>query len=699
MITGSRRIGIVGTFDIENYGDLLFPLIARAELEERLGDVEIHPLSYHPKSPPDWPYAVDSVGRLPELAGELDGLLVGGGFLIRFDKDVAPGYGPPYAGIHHPTGNWLSPALIAQQHGVPVAFNAPGMHCNEIPAWSEPLLKQVLAGSGYVSVRDEASRDALAQFSAGDIDVVPDTGFGLGRLLDARSTAEVDDLRAAIGLDGPYIVVQAALSEQPFANWLGLHAERFRDLQVLVVPIGPVLGERSEILATGLAGAKTLPQWPHPLLLAGLVDQAEAVVGHSYHLAITGLCRGVPVFTPADLGVGKYAALAGFELIHPAPCDEVDPGWFEERLGKREPAEAVGRAGDMLAQHWDRIAEVVRGGHAATEPALNRLWQALPGWLEDGSPAAAPAAVADDPAVVAWLESECVALRARSEELERLLDDARDEIAERDAVVTEMRSSPTWKATEPLRRATTTLRRRRRPQVSGVLDLRPLRGGTIQTDPYRWAMIDSLFAPSVGRELAATYPHDLFKRIASKGGEKDYEYHARSLIGMGATSASHPARLSGAWRKLAADLLSPGYRNAMSLLIGQDLSNSLLEVNVFHYGPGSELGPHPDLPDKLVTHVLYFNDGWNAADGGCLSILRSPDATDVVAEIMPTVGNSAVIVRSDNSWHAVAPVVADSRLSRRSVTVTFYRPGSVSSMWPAGEPAPLHDYHGALDAA
>jgi hypothetical protein len=49
-------------------------------------------------------------------------------------------------------------------------------------------------------------------------------------------------------------------------------------------------------------------------------------------------------------------------------------------------------------------------------------------------------------------------------------------------------------------------------------------------------------------------------------------------------------------------------------------------------------------------------------------------------------------VRSDNSWHAVSPVVRDSPISRRSVTVTFYRPGSLSSMWPAGDTTPLHRY-------
>ncbi|MEA2489203.1 MAG: lipopolysaccharide transport system ATP-binding protein, partial [Acidobacteriota bacterium] len=82
------QIGIVGTFDVENYGDLLFPLIAEAELRERLGSVTLHRFSYHAKTPPAWPYAVTSVADLPEVIDRLDALLIGGGFLIRFDKRV-----------------------------------------------------------------------------------------------------------------------------------------------------------------------------------------------------------------------------------------------------------------------------------------------------------------------------------------------------------------------------------------------------------------------------------------------------------------------------------------------------------------------------------------------------------------------------------------------------------------------------------
>ena len=151
--------------------------------------------------------------------------------------------------------------------------------------------------------------------------------------------------------------------------------------------------------------------------------------------------------------------------------------------------------------------------------------------------------------------------------------------------------------------------------------------------------------------------------------------------------------MSDVWEALVLNILSPQYRAAMAALTGCDLAQSPMEVNAFHYGPGSSMDVHQDLPQKLVTHVLYFNRSWNTADGGCLRILRSADVADVAAEIVPVAGHSAVIVRSENSWHAVPPIASDAPFSRRSITVTFYRPGSVSTMWPPGDTTPLYRYH------
>src|SRR5262245_45755319 len=127
MENNTWEIGLTGTFDVENYGDLLFPILAEAELTERLGPLRLHRFSYHSKNTPDWPFEVMSLTELPRLATRLDAMLIGGGFIIRFDKEVAAGYGPPVPSIHHPTGYWLTPALIALQHGIPVIWNAPGM--------------------------------------------------------------------------------------------------------------------------------------------------------------------------------------------------------------------------------------------------------------------------------------------------------------------------------------------------------------------------------------------------------------------------------------------------------------------------------------------------------------------------------------------------------------------------------------------
>jgi two-component system OmpR family sensor kinase len=81
-------------------------------------------------------------------------------------------------------------------------------------------------------------------------------------------------------------------------------------------PVGPVLGDSTDHLSD-LIDVITLPGWPDPLLLAEIVQRAEAVVGHSYHLTITAMVAGVPVHTPGEFTDGKYTALA--ELAVPVP--------------------------------------------------------------------------------------------------------------------------------------------------------------------------------------------------------------------------------------------------------------------------------------------------------------------------------------------------------------------------------------------
>lgn len=174
-----------------------------------------------------------------------------------------------------------------------------------------------------------------------------------------------------------------------------------------------------------------------------------------------------------------------------------------------------------------------------------------------------------------------------------------------------------------------------------MIDLNRISRTHLETEPYRWASIDKLFSPGDAAALAATFPRDHFKHLAQHDGEKVFAYEIRCLIRM---------------------------------------------------------GEQPDHRDKIVTHVIYFNESWNDEDGGCLTILRSSDEQDVAMTVSPLVGNSAVLVRSDDSWHAVSHVAKRCRVSRRSLTATFCRPGCVSTVWPSWDRVLLHDYPSRLQS-
>lgn len=382
------QVAIFGTFDVENYGDLLFPIIAQEELTRRLGSVNLQPFSYSTKNSSEWPYAVTSLVELPDAAGNLDGVLIGGGFLIRFDKFVAQGYGPTTPNIHHPTGYWLTPALIAAQHAIPLIWNAPGMHCNDIPGWARPLLKVALEQSRYVRVRDTLSCDTLRAVTGDvEINVLPDTAFGLPRLIDEEQlSTEFTQLREQMGLKDKYIVIHAVRAVdviEPYLKMFESHPEIFGDYQILVIPIGPILGDDSSPFIKRLPRAISLSFWPQPLLLAEVLSQAQAVIGHSYHLTITALAFGVPVFSLADLTAGKYTSLAGFDSLHVLPdAGGADAQWFIARVGKTQPSKAAREAADALVGHWDKVAEIIRHGKTSSRPALNAFWQNLPNLLE-----------------------------------------------------------------------------------------------------------------------------------------------------------------------------------------------------------------------------------------------------------------------------------------------------------------------------
>jgi len=192
---------------------------------------------------------------------------------------------------------------------------------------------------------------------------------------------------------------------------------------------------------------------------------------------------------------------------------------------------------------------------------------------------------------------------------------------------------------------------------------------TVHRDPFTWAVVRGFLDDDVAHRLAAEFPDDGF-RVA---GTSSKLFSVRSLVVAG-TVHSSTATLSTTWRRFASWVASDEYRRAFGELVGLDLAGLRIDASLCRYPPGCSLAPHTDRPVRIATHVLYLNPVWRAEWGGAFRVLRSDDVDDVIEEVVPVVGTSVAMVRSDCSWHAVSGVADGVTVERQSVLVHASRP-------------------------
>src|SRR5258708_737746 len=151
VLPASQRnliVGMAGTFDVENYGDLLFPLIAAAALEKRDPRIRVVPFAVNGRSEPSWPFHVRPMEEMAASLPALSAMLIGGGQIVRFDRCYPI---PVPADADMPFAFWLTPAALAALNGKPVIWNAAGAATGWPHApWHDELLRQGFAASYFI---------------------------------------------------------------------------------------------------------------------------------------------------------------------------------------------------------------------------------------------------------------------------------------------------------------------------------------------------------------------------------------------------------------------------------------------------------------------------------------------------------------------------------------------------------------------
>lgn len=166
-----------------------------------------------------------------------------------------------------------------------------------------------------------------------------------------------------------------------------------------------------------------------------------------------------------------------------------------------------------------------------------------------------------------------------------------------------------------------------------ALDLDALRRTPLKRQPYDYLVVPNFIAPHAFAEVVADYP-----QIDRPGS------FPTSTLGYGAGFAA-----------LLAELEGPELRAAMAEKFGVDLDGRPTTITVRARCRASDGRIHTDTASKILTVLIYCNQGWDA-DGGRLRILRSgSDLGDYAEEVSPYGGTLLAFRRSATSWHGHEP--------------------------------------------
>jgi polysaccharide pyruvyl transferase WcaK-like protein len=372
----------LGTFDVENFGDQLFPLIARRELQERLPDVEIRTYSPWGRELPtylDGGQPAEELGprgpmRCAELAQELDCLLIGGGEIIHTrDELLSTVYGVSEEEVlaRRPS-DWFIDGLGSElEQACPVIWHGVGIPF-EPTAEEAVRLRDALECRPYVTVRDATSMDRLRRAGVtGPVTLVPDSAFMVTRLLPSQPLVRRREFHRHLGwlpdADEPMLVVQGNRDLVRFVPqiaaslriWLSTHP----DVRVVIAELGPCHGDSEFADALEPMLPRPVFRFPRTAGIAdtiSLIEGAHCFMGISLHGNITSVALGRRHLI---LNLNEQSKLDGLaQAIHAEDRIVRHPDEIVMRL---ETAWISSPAFDVITlmqarldQHFDHIAEV-----------------------------------------------------------------------------------------------------------------------------------------------------------------------------------------------------------------------------------------------------------------------------------------------------------------------------------------------------
>lgn len=370
-------------FDMPNFGDLMFPIVASHELGRRGLQVQaLSPTGADAGLSEAFPSRPVQMAFDQALA--CDGMLIGGGYIVHTHRmDPLKEYREGGIGAAVAPAMWLGVTLAAALRDVPVAWNAPGVP-HPLRPGVRRLATAAFHAADYLSLRDTGSVQMAGLGAGPEVQVVPDTILGLQSVWPRVALkGDLERLCSGLGLTRPESLLachvrRRSLGGMALDDFAEALAGICRTAELTPVMIGLGTAHADDRIARELAAALRLRgvaavalDRPERLRdIAALIAHARLYAGSSLHGYIAAAAYGVPGLLVARPAYRKFDGLIG----HLQRPQDRQPGWPEALAAipaslMASPGALPANLSERLSDHWDAIAAAFRAGPAPKRSA------------------------------------------------------------------------------------------------------------------------------------------------------------------------------------------------------------------------------------------------------------------------------------------------------------------------------------------
>lgn len=355
------RVAFTGTFDIDNYGDHLFPIIFKEIIEKKGVKLEMDLFSPFKAiegfEQNNIIYSLDELDQM-HLEKKYDAIVVGGGEILHLNTFKHLNHENKY--IDYPIyKTWIAPSLTSKNNETLVIWNNPGCPF-EFKNYEEVIVNYILNYVDYISVRNDYSKDVLKKFGK-KIKKSYDTAFMLPYIYPISTMNKK--------IDNKYVVYHCHkyMDNEFYKESFKVLQSLSKDYEIVLLPLG-YTNDDSKLLKKMYEESNQKFHLINSKLsikeIVSILAHCEMYIGVSFHGAITAYSYGKKV-----IGYDYFKNNKTKDLFHDL---SIDDNYIDELgkldkvvrdvLDKESNFTSYENIVDNIDTHFNNILDIILNG-------------------------------------------------------------------------------------------------------------------------------------------------------------------------------------------------------------------------------------------------------------------------------------------------------------------------------------------------